>query len=127
MKSLLSPCARGGHCCRGRGRTVVDPEDTERLAEGLGISPAEFYLAHTERRDGLAILKATGADLACVFLTDEGCRVYAHRPHMCRTWPLWPEIAETPERFAEASRHCAMLKGVSREDLMAEITASGSP
>ena len=25
---------------------------------------------------------------------------------MCRTWPFWPELLESPHAWAEAARHC---------------------
>jgi len=43
---------------------------------------------------------------ACVFLKDDGCRIYPIRPIQCSTWPFWPEHICDADGWAQAGRRC---------------------
>lgn len=90
----------------------VDADDVRRIAAHLGLSEAGVRSRH---------LAASGDRLAeglghrCVFLVDGGeatCGIYPARPERCRTWPFWPELAESREELAAACRVCP---GIARD------------
>ena len=83
-------CKRCGACCRDashrRRRILLLPADVDRLekagecgfeVEVKGESP---FVAEMRRVEG-----------ACIYLTEEGCRVYPHRALLCRMYPFWME------------------------------------
>ena len=71
----------------------LTPYDIIRLKDNLGISGTEFLKNHTVPfemdKDGMPGVKLrTDNDGACLFVTDEGCSVYADRPTACRYYPV---------------------------------------
>ncbi|MDO4478465.1 MAG: YkgJ family cysteine cluster protein [Lachnospiraceae bacterium] len=87
-------CAGCFDCCRDMEDTIVlDPYDMWRLCGGLkdsfdGLNGKAYELVLTE---GLVLphLKNTAVDGRCIFLNEEGrCRIHAHRPGICRLFPL---------------------------------------
>jgi uncharacterized protein len=83
----------------------VGPDDVERIAAHLGLSPAAFrsrYVAATGDR------LAEGLGSRCVFLADRTqarCTIYPVRPERCRTWPFREEH-RNPDALAAAARLC---------------------
>ena len=76
-------CRACCNCCRMMV-PVPSEADVARLADGLGITSKEVnaqYLASNE--EGELIFKR----LPCPFLGANGCRVYMHRPELCRSFP----------------------------------------
>jgi len=80
-------------CCQNID-IMLAPYDVLRLKKRLGVSAREFLDAYT--RDfqmdghgmpGLKLATKEGSP-ACVFLTPEGCGVYADRPSACRYYAL---------------------------------------
>ncbi len=86
-------CAGCSACCRGMGNSVVlDPYDAWRLEKGTGISFAQMIGAQIMLSvvDGLILpslnMEASGV---CPFLNEAGrCSIHAHRPGICRLFPL---------------------------------------
>jgi Fe-S-cluster containining protein len=79
-------CGRCGGCCKGR-EFLVNPYDVARLSEGLGLGVAD--IARRYLYPSRPALLNVGPDLACVFYrAGEGCTVHAHRPAVCRFYPL---------------------------------------
>jgi Fe-S-cluster containining protein len=84
----------------------IGPGDATRIAAHLGLSPAAFrsrYLA----AGGDRLREGLGG--RCPFLRDgrsTACAIYPVRPERCRSWPFWPELAESPTELAEAVRLC---------------------
>lgn len=79
-------------CCR-HADIQLTPYDIIRLKDNRGMSPTEFLKKHTVPfemdRDGLPGIKMrTDDEGACLFLTEEGCSVYADRPTACRYYPV---------------------------------------
>ena len=85
------PCFN--HCCRDLTQHLT-PYDILCLARGLELSSTEFLKTHTVESTGpmsglpIITLKPVGPERLCPFVGEEGCRVYAHRPASCRTYPL---------------------------------------
>ena len=81
-------------CCHGKG-IQVNPYETMRLAECLGMSTTDFrqkylinqFLRHKDNSD------------ACVFLQKTGCGVHRDRPLVCRLYPLGRARLENGEEI----------------------------
>ena len=80
-------------CCQNID-IMLAPYDVLRLKKRLGVSAREFLDAYTHDfqmdghgMPGLKLATKEGSP-ACVFLTPEGCGVYADRPSACRYYAL---------------------------------------
>ncbi len=80
-------------CCQSIDITLT-PYDVLRLKNHLGLKSFEFLHQHTVpfEMDGHGMpglkLKTRDDTMACQFVTDEGCSVYADRPTACRYYAL---------------------------------------
>lgn len=81
-------------CCHNLNLFLY-PYDVLRLKRCLGISSDRFIdqCVDIVLRDGhhfpeVVLRMADSQGQPCVFLTPDGCRVYAHRPHTCRLFPM---------------------------------------
>lgn len=89
-------CHKGISCfnaCCKHADIQLTPYDIIRLKDNLGISGTELLKNHTVPfemdKDGMPGVKLrTDNDGACLFVTDEGCSVYADRPTACRYYPV---------------------------------------
>lgn len=94
VRADCAGCAGCSACCMGMGTSVVlDPYDVYRLVNGSGMSFEILLQRHLELNvvDGVILpnLKMAGEKEACAFLNEEGrCTVHAHRPGICRIFPL---------------------------------------
>ncbi len=100
VKADCGDCRGCSACCHGMGRSVVlDPFDVYRLLQGMEtmqeyeIPDFNALLAVVELNvvDGIILpnVKMNGNDENCVFLSEEGrCKIHAHRPGICRIFPL---------------------------------------
>jgi len=85
MKSSLEsgePCVRHRcvKCCIETEMPLTE-EDIRRIS-GLGYKVEEFSVRDGEK------FRLKNKFGRCVFLTDEGCKIYAFRPEGCRLYPL---------------------------------------
>lgn len=80
-------------CCEQIDITLT-PYDLLRLKRRLGLTSQQLLAAYTVPfemdSDGLPGVKLRTGDDAprCLFLTDEGCGIYADRPTACRYYPV---------------------------------------
>ncbi len=94
VRADCAGCAGCSACCMRMGASVVlDPYDVHRLVTGTGMSFEALLQKHLELNvvDGVILpnLKMAGEKEACAFLNEEGrCTVHAHRPGICRIFPL---------------------------------------
>lgn len=86
---------KGCHqCCTGMGDSIVlDPYDIYELSVATGKSCAELLSTHIELgvMDGLIVphIKMDEESGGCLFLDENGrCTIHAHRPGICRLFPL---------------------------------------
>ena len=107
-------------CCHDVN-IFLTPYDLLRLKDRLHMSSEEFIAEHTiiplakEMKLPVVQLKMKeGADLACPFLTAQGCGVYEDRPWACRMYPLGlaspggdPSAPEEEFYFLLQEEHCA--------------------
>ena len=109
-------CLECGHCCSGpeEGYVWVTKKEIAAIAKNLRMSEQSFiarYVRQIVRRFSL-IERSDSKD--CVFLTNEGCRIYSVRHKQCRTWPFWTSNIDTPEDWSLAAQRCP---GINRGSL----------
>ena len=74
-------CTSCANCCR-EVMPVLDREDIETFALGLGMSPTDLTAQYVvKQEDGLAF------EMPCPFLEGNHCRNYESRPKGCRSYP----------------------------------------
>lgn len=94
VKADCLDCKGCSDCCSGMGDTItLDPLDVHRIKNGLDIDFAEMLseCVSLNVHEGLIIpsLKMENDKNKCVFLNDsERCDIHAHRPGICRLFPL---------------------------------------
>jgi Fe-S-cluster containining protein len=113
-------CTGSGRCCVSRGEygfVYLTREDRRRLANHLGLAPAEFRRRFCGKTEGLWHLADLPAASACRFLDGTRCTVYEARPTQCRTWPFWPENMDAKKWDADVAAFCP---GVGRGRLWTE-------
>lgn len=93
-------CTRCGACCTSFG-VCITPADIRRISSATGLPPSEFvdtvqdYPGRERTEPALPIngemrilvLKRSQSNV-CAFYSPEGCRIYPHRPILCRTYPF---------------------------------------
>lgn len=77
-------CQRCRACCNNK-RIAPDDGEIARMAERMGLSPAEMRARFLDPTDGTIRLKPDGD---CVFLDERGCGIHPARPSVCRLFPL---------------------------------------
>ena len=82
------------HCCREL-ELALTPYDVLRLRLATGLSSPELHeryiIEELTPEDIFPRFYLTMVDdgkASCVFVHEEGCRIYQHRPGACRTYPL---------------------------------------
>lgn len=108
-EGLRFACVPGcGNCCSGHGVVRVDLDEIDLLAAGLGMERADFARRYVRSLgdDGWS-LTDQGPHGDCVFLQpDKSCRVYAHRPRQCRTWPFWVSNLVSRKAWEASAERC---------------------
>ena len=75
-------CTTCGNCCRNLS-PCLNKEDLRNLAAGLDLQPEEVIEKYTETdANGLSL-----KHLPCIFLKDNKCSIYQHRPSQCASFP----------------------------------------
>ncbi len=81
-------------CCRNLNLFLY-PYDVLRLKSNLGITSDQLIDQYVDivMREGhyfpeVLLRMKDGGEQPCSFLSPEGCRVYADRPHTCRMFPI---------------------------------------
>ena len=81
-------------CCHNLN-LFLHPYDVLCLCRGLGLNADQFIEQYVDvvLRDGhyfpeVVLRMADSEGRPCIFLTTQGCSVYAQRPHTCRFFPL---------------------------------------
>lgn len=109
-RQLSFECTRCGDCCRkASGDLFLTAPDLRRIAEHLELTDEEFFLDYCEVVDlGLATRVSLVADEsgACVFLGDQGCEIYEHRPLQCKTFPFWASNLTDADAWQSAGKDC---------------------
>ena len=106
LKNVRFECQRCARCCgdtphRGRNILLLE-EEVRNISKLTGMKISEFTVeakwgAYTHR-----IKKRNGK---CPFLNGKACKVYNHRPLVCRLYPFSIEKSGNTYTF-EASEDC---------------------
>ncbi|MCS6835147.1 MAG: YkgJ family cysteine cluster protein [Anaerolineae bacterium] len=102
-------CTQCANCCRHL-RVYLEPEDTQRLANGLSLSQEalEDYLERSQAQQAgeWASLRL----VPCAFLRDSMCSIYPHRPNACRLYPQFtPDFRWVLGDLLEGARLCPII------------------
>jgi uncharacterized protein len=103
-------CQRCSSCCRkSPGVVFLTKEDAEKIINYLKISMNDFinkYCREIFRNDKsiLGLLEKPNFD--CIFWENGGCAVYQARPIQCVTYPYWPVILESENRWNNEMNNC---------------------
>lgn len=84
QESAAFDCTACANCCKGIS-PLLDGEDVERLARGLGMTAERViseYLKKDEEYDGWVFRR-----MPCPLMNDNICSCYEHRPHDCASYP----------------------------------------
>lgn len=87
-------CSGCSSCCRGMGQSIIlDPYDIYQLQVATGQTFAQLMrdMIELHVEDGLILPSVRMQDDtdACGFLNNDGrCNIHAHRPGLCRLFPL---------------------------------------
>jgi len=81
-------CQRCGACCRQPGFVYLKEGEADRLAAWLGMDVYSFTGTYCLLLDRQHLVFKKNLDETCIFLTSEGCKIYAARPVQCRDFPL---------------------------------------
>ncbi len=102
-------CTQCANCCRTLD-VYLTPEDAARLAAGLDLSLEETIARHIDR--DMAAVEEWGrlSCRPCAFLDGRLCRIYAHRPESCRTYPaLTPDFRWTLADTLQGAGICPII------------------
>jgi len=101
-------CQRCATCCgdtekRAR-RILLTNLDVKGIIEATGFQPQAF--TYPQKGEPPFILELVKIDGKCIFLEGNACRVYRHRPLICRCFPFWIEQDPSKRFRFEASLDC---------------------
>ena len=107
---LRFSCTGCGTCCRHvDGYVWVGVDEARALAEHLNMELDDFGRRYL-RTVGTRYALLDGRQSACVFLEDDRCRVYDHRPRQCRTVPFWPAHLTSDEAWRRVASECEGIR-----------------
>jgi Fe-S-cluster containining protein len=102
-------------CCRNLNQ-VLTPYDILCLKHFLNMPSGAFLASYTEESTGpatglpvVSLRFGDADDLACPFVSDNGCRVYPARPASCRTYPLARGVSRDRET-GRLTEHWALIR-----------------
>lgn len=87
-KLVSFQCARCGECCRQEGFVYLTEAESEAAAGFLGLDPYQFADRFCELEERRRLVLKKHSDETCIFLNEEGCRIYGARPEQCRNFPF---------------------------------------
>ncbi|MDO5522224.1 MAG: YkgJ family cysteine cluster protein [bacterium] len=95
VKASCNDCKGCSSCCEGMGSSIIlDPFDIFRMTTNLNVTFEQLLGAgkiELNVVDGMILpnLKMQEDTEKCAFLNEEGrCNIHAHRPGICRIFPL---------------------------------------
>jgi len=107
---LRFECTGCRQCCGGSpGYVWLSKLDIDDLSPSLGLSVDDFIASYCKKvrtEQGYAISLRETRDYSCIFLGEQGCDIYAHRPIQCRTYPFWDEILTGPDAWQREGDSC---------------------
>lgn len=102
-------------CCHNLYQALT-PYDVLRLKRFLGLDSGEFIKRFTLQSVGpetglpvVSLRPVVDRDMACPFVTPDGCKVYPDRPSSCRIYPLARAVVRC-RQTGKKTEHYALLK-----------------
>ena len=126
-KPLRFKCTQCSQCCYGGKHAYVraNKQEIENIFQFLKITKEQFehdYLVKlVDHGFGIKmkqspLAKAIGKQGHCLLLNKDGhCSVYPVRPTQCRTYPFWPEILISEEKWNNEVSRC---EGINQGDVV---------
>ena len=100
-KGLHFSCIECGNCC------TLTVEEAQDIAALFTLPYQDFIKQYCEIYDNGETLHLRSRDNGdCIFLVEERCSVYQHRPKQCRTFPFWPENLKSEYRWNLVAAEC---------------------
>ena len=111
-------CTQCSQCCYGGKYAYVraNTEEINKITQFMNVDLDTFkddYLVklvdhgYGIRMTQSLLAKAAGKKGHCVLLDEHGkCSVYPVRPTQCRTYPFWPEILISEEKWNDEVHRC---------------------
>lgn len=112
VKADCGDCQGCSACCHGMGESIVlDPLDIYRLTTNLEMTFEQLMGQYIELNvvDGVILpnLRMAGPEEACGFLDRNGrCSIHAHRPGICRLFPLGRYYEENDFKYFLQVHEC---------------------
>ncbi len=103
FKDLFSKiCRQCRRCCQGEGRVYLNFEEARRISGFLQEDFSVFVEKFCTIAENRLTLKSK-FNQDCIFLEDDGCRIYPVRPQQCRDFPFkW--------QYEGAGRECLLIR-----------------
>lgn len=121
-------CTQCSQCCYGGKYAYVKAshQEIENIRSFLKITREDFktdYLiklvdhGYGIRMKFSVLAKTMGKKGHCILLNEEGkCSVYPVRPTQCRSYPFWPEILISEDKWNDERSRC---EGINLGDVVA--------
>jgi Fe-S-cluster containining protein len=109
LEGVHFKCTGCGNCCaKEPGAVFISMDEIEQLASFLGMEKKDFLEKYTRKLHGKISLKEH-PNFDCVFLKENRCTVYHHRPKQCKTYPFWPELMRSKKGWDSEKIRCEGL------------------
>lgn len=117
-QSIRFKCTKCSHCCYGGKYAYVraGSDEIEKIIAFMEIDAdkfkSEYLIKLVDHGYGIrmkysVLAKALNKKGHCMLLNSEGkCSVYPVRPTQCRTYPFWPEILISEEKWNNERQRC---------------------
>ena len=107
---LQFECTRCSNCCRhAPGSVFLSENDLEKIQKTTGLSRPRVLDIYCRRVDAGITVRISikeRANYDCIFWSDAGCGIYAHRPIQCRSYPFWSAIVASKESWEQEGKCC---------------------
>lgn len=108
-------CTGCGACCTGSpGYVFLSIEEMEKIANFLDLSLDDFTKKYVRKvQGGRYSLIEDRKTYDCVFLKGKRCQIYPVRPVQCSTYPFWPHVLSSKERW---NGEAAVCEGINHKE-----------
>lgn len=111
LAELCFECTACGKCCTGTpGYTWVSEKEIVEIASHLNLSLQDFADRYLRKIGEEWSLKEMPVTYDCIFLKNNKCSIYSHRPEQCRTYPFWPKFLRSKEDWEKAAQECEGIR-----------------
>jgi Fe-S-cluster containining protein len=99
-------CKQCGECCYGEGGILLQPEETEKIADFLGLTCASFIALHCEERHDRLYIRSASNGYCAFFDRDRQCLIHPVKPGPCSLWPFYPALLKDRSTWDQAKEAC---------------------